>query len=66
MKKIWMAAAALGLALTLCSCSLLGVRVDEPQTSADVKTVEPEQTQAAEPAQEPTALPTEEPVAWAE
>ena len=66
MKKIWMAAAALGLTLTLCSCSLLGVRVDAPQSSADVKTVEPVQTQAAEPTQEPTTLPTEEPVAWAE
>lgn len=64
MKRIWIAAAALGLALTLCSCSLLNVRMDEPQTSADVKTVEPEQTQAAQPTPE-AAVPSagEEPAA---
>lgn len=64
MKRIWIAAAALGLALTLCSCSLLNVRMDEPQTSADVKTVEPEQTQAAQPTPEAAVPPAgEEPAA---
>lgn len=67
MKKLLMAVLALGMALALCSCALLGVRVDEPQASADVKTVEPEETQAVQPTEEPAAQPDEtEPVQWAD
>lgn len=67
MKKLLMAVLALGMALALCSCALLGVRIDGPQASADVKTVEPEETQTAQPSEEPAAQPDEtEPVQWAE